>query len=66
MVRGLARILARGIKPVDLGLQLRIRLGMGENAEEYARQAARGGVRPSDDGKNTVVDELLERRRGLV
>ena len=66
MVRGLARILARGVKPVDLGLQLRIRLGMGEDAEEDARQAARGGVRPSNDGEDTVVDELLERRRGLV
>ena len=62
-VRG---ILGRGIVPVDLSMQLRICLGMSEDAEENARKTARGGVRTSDNGKDAVVDELLKRRRALV
>ena len=66
MLRGLARILARRIEPVNFSLQRRICVGMSEDAKENARKTARGGVRTSDDGKDTVVDKLLERRRALV
>ena len=66
MMCRLRGVLARGIEAVNFSLQLRIWLGMSEDAEENARKTARSGVRTSDNGKDTVVDELLERRRALV
>ena len=60
------RVLSRGVEPVDLGLQRAIRFRVREQTADDARERARDGVCACDDREDAVVDELLERWRGLV
>ena len=60
------RVLARGVEPIDLLLELRVRLGVGQQAVEDARHRARRGVGSGDDSEHAVVIELTRRWRRLV
>ena len=57
------RVLAGGVEPVDLLLEPRVRLRVGQQAVEETRHRAGRGVGAGDDGEHAVVIELACGRR---
>ena len=66
MVHRVAHVLARGVEPVDLVLERRVRVRVREEEVEDARDRARGRVRARDDRKYTVINYFTLRRGRLV
>ena len=62
MVLWFEYVLASRVKLVNLCLDLRVYLWMGEDAKEEAGQRAGCGVRPGDHGKDPIVDKLTSQR----
>ena len=60
------RVLAGGVEPVDLLLEPRVRLRVGQQAVEETRHRAGRGVGAGDDGEHAVVIELACGRRRPV
>ena len=66
MVHRVADVLARGVEPINLLLERRVRLRVCEQAVEDARDRARARVGARDHREDAVVEEVALRRRVLL
>lgn len=66
MMLGTKRILAGGVEPIHLLLQLRVRLRMREETVEHARERARGRIGAGNNREHAVIVELARGRGRLV